>query len=264
MSITEVFRHRRGIHNLARIHDPLRVKCGLDFAKGRVKAVAKQLPVPMAARQTVSVLAAHRTLEFNHQVFDRSGKVRHSLDLGAVFEIDQRTDMQAPDRRMAVEASPSFMPVQYLLEPADILAKILRTDGRVLDESYRLGVPPHAGQQAKPCFTDCPDVRLVFRADCVYGRSAHASGVKLCIQLRQLVFKLPRALSVELHDQDRRGIALDKIHSGSEGGLESRQIQQHLVHQFHRGRPELQYLLRGLHSRNQVREVDNGKSSKFG
>src|SRR5216117_3247451 len=91
--VAQVLRHCGGFYNLSGVHDSRRIERSLDLAEGRIDLLAEQLPIPMAADQSIAMFPAHRSFEFHDQFLHGGCDRRHGLNLGFLLEVDEGTDM---------------------------------------------------------------------------------------------------------------------------------------------------------------------------
>ena len=82
----------------------VRVEQALDLAHRLVELVAEDARVERAAHAPVAVLGGVDAVELGDQVDDLLGDRAHRLDPARLGEVDERADVQAADRAVAVEA----------------------------------------------------------------------------------------------------------------------------------------------------------------
>ena len=88
--------------HLARIEQVVGVEAALDRLKGRVHLRAEKLAIPEAAGQPVAVFSAHGAAELDDQVRDFAGDRTQGLHAGGGLDVDDRSDVQAPDIGVAI------------------------------------------------------------------------------------------------------------------------------------------------------------------
>ena len=91
-----------------------------------VQRFAEDLPVELAARQPVAVLAGVRAAVLGDQVLDLLGDRAHGGHAVRVGQVDERPDVQAADRTVPVEPGGQLVPVQDRLEPRGVLGEVDR------------------------------------------------------------------------------------------------------------------------------------------
>src|SRR5947209_20182810 len=104
----------------------MRIKDLLDLAKGLVNDRAEHLAIPLAARQTVAVLAAQRAAELQDQVGDFLRNLPHPCHVGTRLQIQKWPDVQTADAGVTVKGAVGAM----LLEKVAETRHKLRQPGR--------------------------------------------------------------------------------------------------------------------------------------
>src|SRR5262245_54287329 len=135
------------MHNLPRVQKILRIKDLLDLAKRIVDDAPEHFAVPFASRQSVAVLATERAVVFENQISDVRGYSPHPGNIGWVFEIEQRPDVQAADAGVAIKGSFGAMATQDLTESLHKFRQVSRRDSRVFYKCHRFAVAAHAIEQ---------------------------------------------------------------------------------------------------------------------
>ena len=111
---------------------------------------------------------------------------------------------------MGIDAGRRPVPADHLQEVVDVVAELLRRDGRVFDERQRLGITLHGHRQAECGLAKGPDralAGLVERAMIAVAEPARGEIALERIEAgRQVFFRV----GVELDAQQSRGIALDE------------------------------------------------------
>jgi len=213
---------------------PLRVEDRLQFPESAVNPLSEQHAVPVAARDPVPVLPAHRALELHHQVLHGRRYVGHFPYPGWFFQVDDRADVQASDRSVAVIPGARVVPLQNPAKTPHIIAEVFRIDGGVLHECDRLCVAPHAAEQAQPCLADRPDIGLIRRPFGVDEGVSHPVRLQSAVQLREPRSDLLSGLAVEFDDQDCLRVAFDERHLLRESRLQAGQVEKHPVDKLDR------------------------------
>ncbi len=111
----------------------------------------------MAAGQAVTVFARQRAVELKNQIRDLVRDRDHFFDFALLLEIDQRPNVHAADRAMAIVARARLMAVKNRSEPRDKLRQLRGLDGRVLDEGDGLFVALGPEKQAEARFSHSPN-----------------------------------------------------------------------------------------------------------
>ena len=159
-SIAQVRRQRRRIDDLAGIQQVERVERSLQLPKCLVEHGSIHLLLKWTTDQAVAMLARKRTTVLEHQLGDFLGdrlEFPHAL-LG--LEVDHRPHVQAADRGMRIDAGRRPVPRDDLQELGDVVAQVLGSDGRVLDERDRLGIPFLGHRQPQRHRAQLPDACL--------------------------------------------------------------------------------------------------------
>src|SRR5439155_25770086 len=124
------------------------------------------------------------------------------------LEVDNRPDVQATDRAVAVIGARGVVLGEDVREARHELLEMLRLDARVLDEGDRLLVALHAEQQAEAGLAQLPDRLLLGEiVGQVRGIPEALTGAPRLERL-DLALDLPFTLARVFDDQDRAGIAL--------------------------------------------------------
>ena len=169
--VAQVIRHGGRVHDFPRVHPVPRVEEPLGLLHRPIELAAEDAAVEFAAGQPVAVLARVGPAELEHQLTHLLGDRAHELRLPGRAEVDERADVQAPDRGMAVEASAQAARVQDLPEPARVGGEPGRLDGGVLDEGQRpAGARAGRHEQPQACLTNLQQrglFRCVRRPGCV-------------------------------------------------------------------------------------------------
>ena len=257
LAVAEVVGHRRGVHHLPRVHDPLRVEGGLQPAERLVHAGAEHLLVEVAARQPVPVLAAHGTAEVEDEVADLPRQLLHLADFPWILEVDERADVEAAGPGVRVETALRGPPGEDLLEPGDELREARRFHRGVLDEGDGLLVAGEAEQQRERRLPHFPHIGLRRRVEEPQHRLAAPPEPPL--QPRHPGSDFAAARPGELHQDERLRLAAHEPQPP--GVLERlpRHAQDGPVHQFHRARPEFERFDPRFQRRQEAVEVEDGQ-----
>ena len=256
--IAQVLDHRRRVHDLAGVHQPLRVEGLLDRVERLVDhrpEVALQEP---AAHQTVTVFAAHCAAELHDEVADGLGDGPHRLDLRRVLEVDQRPDVEAADAGVRVEGGAHAVLVQDAAEAPDEVRQAVGRHRGVLDERDRLGVPLDALEQSLPRLAHPPDVVLFRDVHRPHDGVAAPRCRQRPLQRGQPVEDFVMVIAGELDHEQRVGIALHEGHAPCVLQLRPRHLQHEPVEEFDRRRSVGEDERDGLQRLLQVVEVQDG------
>ena len=85
--VAEVLSQRRRIDHLARVEEIVRIEGMLNLAKSFIDIGTKHLAVELAACQTIAMLAAHGTAEFQHEIAHLLSDLPHSAYLDPLFQV---------------------------------------------------------------------------------------------------------------------------------------------------------------------------------
>ncbi len=125
----------------------MRIEGVFDLPEGFIDRIAEHFPVPLAASQTVAVLAAQSAAKLQHQIGDVRGDPPHALHVDRILEIEKWTDVNAANASMTVKSAVGVMPSQQITKTADELRKTSRRNGRVFDKSDRLAIAGNSQEQ---------------------------------------------------------------------------------------------------------------------
>src|ERR1051326_357888 len=108
-TVSEVLGHGRPIHDLAWIHPVVRIECSFDLAECFINLRSEKFLVQMTPCQSISMLPAHASAEFDHQIGNLARHLLHYLKIPRVLCIDQGANMEAADTGVAVIACARFV-----------------------------------------------------------------------------------------------------------------------------------------------------------
>ena len=111
-----------------------------DTAGSLHDALAVHALQPLAARQAIAMLAAHRTAQAQgqiHGLFSNAAQIVFSF---FAFQIEQGADMQAARRSMRINLTAGLMPDQDLIHGAHKASQALDRHGQILDKGPGPGV----------------------------------------------------------------------------------------------------------------------------
>ena len=159
-TVTEVRGERRGIDDLAWVEEVRGVEGPLDGAERRVKLRAEHPLDERSAHKSVTMLAGEGAPELEHQIGDVIGDRLELMYPGVGLQIDHRTHVQAPDRRVRIDAGRAAVPAHDVQKACDVVTQPLRCHRGVLDERHALGVSLHRHRQPERRLTQLPDASL--------------------------------------------------------------------------------------------------------
>ena len=159
-SIAQVRRQRRRIDDLAGVEQVVGVNRLLQLSERLVEHASIHLLLKRAAHQAVAVLARKSTAVLEHQLGDLFGDGRELAHALLGLEVDHRPDVQAADRRVGIDAGLGLMPGDQRQELGDVIAQMLRRDGRVFNKRDGLGVSFLGHGKAQRHRAQLPDSRL--------------------------------------------------------------------------------------------------------
>ena len=210
-----------------------------------------------AAGAPVAVLARDRALVLEDEVEDLVGHAPHLLEPARRLEVDQRPDVQTPDRAVPVVRALGAVLGHDVLEARDEDRQVLRVHRRVLDEGDGLGLALGAEEEPEPGLAELPDGLLLRRVERDVRGVAEAGRGALGLERLDLGADLGRRVARVLDDQDRARIALDEAHALGLLDVAARQVEDHLVRQLDGVGPGLEDGLRGLERLLDVAVVDH-------
>ena len=190
-------------------------------------------------------------------VGDLVGDGPHLLHAARDLEVDDRADVQAADRAVAVVGADRVVLGEDLLELRHELREVPRLHAGVFHEGDRLLVALHAQQQPEPRLAQVPDGALLA------GIVGHVRGVAeplaLAARLQRLDLGAHLRLGVAgvLDHHDGGRVALDPAHLLRLLDVVAGQVEDELVGHLHRVGPGLQDGLRGLERLLHVVVVDD-------
>jgi hypothetical protein len=139
--VAQVVGHRPGVDDLARVEHTVRVEQALDLAHRLVDLVAEHPPVERAADEPVAMLGGVDPAVAEHHLGDLLRHLGHHVHPTRRAQVDERADVQAADRAVAVEAGLEAAVVEQRLHLGDVVVEPLGRHGRVLDEGERRREP---------------------------------------------------------------------------------------------------------------------------
>ena len=148
-AVAQVFGQFRSVDDLAWVQNVLRIPQVLEFEQAAINLVAEEPAVVFRARDTVAVLAAHRSAMLHHKLEDLVSNLGHLGDLRRIFQIDHRAYVQAADRCVAVVAALGVVLVEYAREATQERWQFFQRYCGVFYESDRLVIPPYAHHDAE-------------------------------------------------------------------------------------------------------------------
>jgi hypothetical protein len=246
-----------GGDDVARVHPILRVEGALELPEGPHERGAVHPFEERAPRAAVAVLARDRPAELDNEVGDLLGDRAHLLEAARRLQVDDRADVQAPHRAVAVVGADGLVLSEDLAKPRHELGELPGLDARVLDERDRLFVALHPEEEPEPGLAELPDGLLLCGAERDVRGVAEALALAAALERLDLGLHLRIALARVLDDQDRLGVAPDEAHAVGLFDVPPRQVQDHLVGQLDRIRAGLEDRLRGFERLLQIAVVDD-------
>ncbi len=207
-AIAKVRGQRLGVHDLARVEQPVGIEHLLHLPERVVKNRTEHLLRERTPNQAVTVLARQSSTELEDEIGDRIGdrlELRHAL---GCFQIHHRADVQAADRGVRVDAGDRVVVANDLKKPLDVVAEPLGRDRGVLDKRQRLRVAFHRHRQPQRCLAKTPDPRLIGGAGRPPPAAAEAGRAELAFELLQPRQQILGALAVEFDAQQRPRLGL--------------------------------------------------------
>lgn len=257
--VPQVVRHRRGVHDLAGVEHVVRVEELLDLPHRLVQRVAEDLPVELAACQSVAVLAGVDAAVLGDEILDLHRDAAHLDHVRRVGEVEIRPDVQTADRAVPVEAGRHPVPVEDFLEPAGVLGEMDGIDGGVLDEGQRApGALAGRHQQPEPRLADLQQGRLLGRGDRPQGVIAVPVPGPQRREPLQLPQQLVLVVTAEGDEEQRLGISVQQLAECRVLDLAAGQIEDRPVHQLHGGRVAGQRVLGRVDGSGHRGEVADG------
>ena len=193
------------------------------------------------------MLARKRTPVLQHQVGHLPCDRLEALHPLRALQIDDRTNVQQPDRCMRIEAGLRIVLRQNPLEILDIIVQALRRHRRILDERDRLGVPGLRHRQPQRGAAQFPDTRLLLSLYCPINGVTQPVRFQVCLQAPNLVLQLFARLAEKLNQQHRPRVALDEPPQRRVLDPAARLVQHESVYQLHRRRTVFQDYRRSPH-----------------
>ena len=160
--------------------------------------------------------ATEGAAELQYQVADGLGYGDHAVDALLVFEADKRTDVEAAHAGMAVVACLGVVVANHLVEASHVLAEAVGVDCGVFHVGQWLGIAVDAHQQAQACAADSPNAGLLPGVGHVDGGVGQPGVAHAALEIFQLGAQLFFGLAVELHQQQRIGLAFKEAHVARE------------------------------------------------
>ena len=158
-------------HDLAGIHEALRIEEILDLLESARELRAEERRDPFRAHEPVAVLARVRAFVFLHELRRLFGDRAHFVR--AVFaHVEYGPHVQAADRRVRVPRAARAVLFEHARQPVGVLGEVLERHRAVFDEGHRLAVAFHRHHDVEPRFAHFPHVALQARV----GDLDHAAG----------------------------------------------------------------------------------------
>ena len=236
---------------------PFGVERALDLAEGVVEPRPVERLVEGAAGPAVPVLAGEPAAELHDERGDLLGDGAHLPDLARVLQVDERPDVEAPDRAVPVVAGRRAVAVEDLAEARDERAELGRLDRGVLDERDGLPVALGPEEEPEPRLAKLPDRLLLRRVVGDVRGVADALPGPERLERLDLGPHLRLGLAGVLDDHDGGRVALDESHARPLLDVLAGQVEDHLVGDLDRVRPRRQEVHRRFERRLEVVVVDH-------
>jgi hypothetical protein len=126
----------RRIHDLAGIHQPLRIEPRLDLGQARGQARTEEGLDPLGAHQAVAMLAGVGALVPAHEVGGLLGDRTHA-DRPVALHVEDRAHVQAAHGGMRIPRAFGAVLAEHLGEARRVLGEVRQRHRAVLDEGHR-------------------------------------------------------------------------------------------------------------------------------
>src|SRR5262249_34365552 len=176
----------RRVDNLAGIHEVLRIKGGFHLAKRLVKNGTEKFLIIGATGQSVAFRSVHRPFEYEYKIGYLVGDGDHLFDFAWLLEIDQRPDMHATHRTMAIVAGDGVVTSNDFPETFDEFRQLRGLNRGILDKSDGLLISLSSEQQPESCLAHAPDRLHLIRIERQRSRVANATRLTELFQLVNL------------------------------------------------------------------------------
>ncbi len=191
--------------------EPLRIERALDLGERSSQARAVDRLDPLGAHEPVAVLAGIRAFVFLDQRAGFLGDRAHLPRAAIGAQIQHGPHVQAADRGVGVERAARAVLREHLRQPLRVVGEMLERHGAVLDERHGFPVALHRHHDVEARFADLPDVALPRRVRDLDDAARQPEVAHELAQTRELR-KLRRLLVAgELDEQDRIGLAADRL-----------------------------------------------------
>ena len=258
-AVAEVLGEPRAVHDVAGVQEVPRVERALEVPvsledPGSVHPLEEGAPGP-----AVPVLARDRAAVLEHQLGDLARDRADLREAARGLEVDDGTDVQAPDGAVAVVGGGGAVTGQDRAEARHELGEVLGVDGRVLDEGDRLPVPLHPEEEPEPGLAELPDRLLLGRVEDDVRRVAEALPFPALPERLEPGPHRGLVLARVLDDQDGGGVALDEAHAARLLEVAAGEVEDHLVRQLDGVGLRVEDRLRGLERLLQLPVVDHAE-----
>ena len=200
----------RGVHDLARIKEAIRIERALDLSKRVVEHRPEHSLHERAPDETIPMLAGQRAAVAEHEVGHLRGDRLELRDPRLGFQVDHRSHMQAPDGRVGIDTGRRPMPGDDRKKVADIVAKLLRRDGRVFHEGDRLRVAFHRHREAERRFANLPDRLLRRRVGGAAIATVESARDEVLLERIEPRRQIVDAIAVQLDAEQRGRLPVDE------------------------------------------------------
>ena len=226
------------------------------MAEYLVELWTEEFLVEVTPRQSIAVLSGKCTTKFQHQIRDLIGDPGHFAHFTGLFQVDEGTDVHAPNRTMSIVAGPYIITVENFPKSLDKLRQLCRVHGRIFHKGNWFFISLSTQEQAKARLTHPPNPLYLIAFEC-QGRAVtdplpRAQRLQSLDLPPYLLFRL----TVIFNNQDGFRVALNKAQALGLFNVSPGQIQNQLVSKLDGVGRSLENGLRDLQGLLEFRKVD--------
>ncbi len=260
--------HRRAAHDLAGVHQSLRIKSVLDLLKGFVESIPVLPAHPLAAHQPIAVLTRKSALVSPNQGTGLLGNRAHRQRALAPH-VENRAHVQGSDRSVGIPGTACAVAGKNLGERARVFGKMLKRHSAIFDKAHRFSITAQAHHDVESRFTNLPERLLrdfLRHAD-------HTTGLPQIThqrhQIVELISQTCLLMPAEFHKQNRLWRCFARVdqrafHDFAKRRILASKVNHRPVNQFNGRRFELDDVLCCIHGCRKALEIDNTKHLVFG